>query len=131
MAKQTREHDPVARIYTAIDDAKVVVRELHEATADLRALIKEARRATGEDVEKAVSDAIDENLRAQVTKLGETVESTMSEMIDKIQTNFREYANRCMYGNPQGIGPNIFEEMRGAAERAMQEHRTVTQGRTD
>lgn len=121
--------DGIGRLDAAIERYEAKCAELRDVERDVNATLKEGRRLL-RDLERATAE-----FDAKLADLaGERLGQTLKELIDpqfaiiteellagvketraKVDRDVHEWANFCMYGNRQGRGPNIFEQLRDAA----------------
>lgn len=94
--------------------------------AELRSELKEARRvrdsldAAVEGARAKVAGVIDEEIGAEIAagleryhgKVRDSIASAEERVLDTMQ----RFANLAMYGNEQGRGPNIFDELRASLD---------------
>jgi Sec-independent protein translocase protein TatA len=113
----------IDRLETATEEAREATRDAHSALKEMRKASRELRAEVA-DAEfaaaKAARQAIDEAVSAQVDEALEEYKATVQAAIGtssrKVRDTMERLANVCMYGNEQGRGIYVFEELR---ERAM------------
>lgn len=110
----------IARLEQATADAQEATREAHSATKavrqaerDIRATMAELNKAAGVAVEERMGEAI----AAGLEEYKDTIKQVTKEAHDHVSDVMFKLANLCMYGNEQGRGPNIFDELRATADQ--------------
>jgi flagellar biosynthesis chaperone FliJ len=123
-APHTKVPDLVDQLATAATDARTALSELRselkEARRELREIEAERARIRdmfAEDAGKLVETA----MKAQVDTSMAQVVAMRDVLIDKIDKVTQRYLNLCMYGNEQGRGVNIFDELRASAQDRLRE----------
>jgi len=112
----------IARLEQATADARAATREAHEATQAWRQAEKDARRVLAEvqaASKKRVDDLIGEAIAEGLAGYADTIQQATKQAHDHVQDQFDKLMNSCLYGNTQGRGVNIFDEMRARAKEMM------------
>lgn len=107
--------DVIARLEQATADAREATRELHSAIKDYRAE-KKAVEAICSAVKTKAYVAIEEVLQpvidTQVDQIHDGFNEFAASERERINEYIRKTANMALYGNTQGKGLSIFDEMR-------------------
>lgn len=113
--------ETIARLEAAAADGRAVTSELHSAIKaargaerDLDAAVKRCREEIVAGVDEAMADAMAGGLEAW----GKASQEAMAKSVERVQKVFDQHANLCIYGNTQGRGVSIFDEVRSRLERA-------------
>lgn len=105
----------IARLEEAIAECRAVTSEAHSTIKALRAAERDGRAvvdAITQAAEVAVEERVGETIAEAIKAIEASSRDAMRRHADEIQDTIRKIGNLCMYGNVQGRGPNIFEQMR-------------------
>ncbi len=95
--------DLIDRLGEAALDCRAAVREAHEAMADMRRVMKEAKAISYELTEGAISDRIGTAVQKSLGELGEECKAQMDRSVAHIDREFAKLANT------YGVGPKNHE----------------------
>lgn len=105
----------VDRLVAASNEAKNLLRQVHEATKDLKTARREADEARHGLLE-AVQQTVEARIRDEVTKQMEELGKELSEARDmltsRMERAFQGLHNLYVYGNEEGTGTNLVHLMR-------------------
>lgn len=102
----------------AMEDAKAIIRQAHEATTDLRQATREAREVFKQLERDEWEPRIKTDVERQVAELGETFAETATRASEKVMQRFEKLSNLLLHGNEQGRGESLEPQIRKvAAER--------------
>ena len=103
-----------ARIERATADLRAVIREAHELTRDLRELVKEARPMTERLVEDALRDRLGDAVKQGLDEYAATLKDAMNAGVAKVGREFDKLAKLYLEGSGGGLP---LHEMAVAARR--------------
>lgn len=104
----------IDRLGEASLEAKQLVSELHGATKDARQAIRELQQARIEHqlwIKGVMAEELGEMVKAEIASVNNTVINTKKEIEEKLFQTFEDLSNTLIYGNKQGRGPSIFEQL--------------------
>jgi membrane protein involved in colicin uptake len=108
----------IAHLESATAEAREATRDAHSATKAMRQAERDARVAIAEleaAAVKAVEERMAEAVKAGLEKYAETLKKATGDGYDHVMHQFDRLMNIAMYGNEQGKGENIFDELRKRA----------------
>src|SRR3954447_18789973 len=103
----------IARLETANEDTRAVVREAHEAIQTMRQLLKdlhEVRESCSQGVKKEVDEALERQVKMGLEEYQTTIETATHEAHQHVIDEFDKLHNIMLYGNPKGKGMNLVTE---------------------
>lgn len=101
----------IAKLERASDEIREATRLAHEATKDLRALIREAREILST---KPITDRIDDNVKAGLEEYAGTIKAAQEAAVDRVARTFDELA-AIYLGEDEGLSLATLAERRRAA----------------
>lgn len=108
----------IDRLGAAALDGKQVVRDLHAAVKDARAVLKEIateRERVETMVKRAVVDEIDEAVKDQIDQLGKETRKAMDASVDKVLHEFEKLERSIFLGGVKRPDSNTFDLRKLAA----------------
>jgi competence protein ComGF len=103
------------QLLEAMEQTKAVIRQAHEATADLKQATKDARKVGRElqrdEFEPFVRQQADEASQA----ISKAAQNSIAEASQRVISRFDRLSNLLMYGNEQGRGEGLEPKIRNVA----------------
>jgi hypothetical protein len=106
--------EQVERFEQASAELRDAIREAHSATKALNQACKEADAHCRNIIDAAsigVQHRIDEAMKAGLAHYAQDLERAIKEGADRVNKRFDQIANTLMFGNSQGRGDNVFEQI--------------------
>lgn len=110
-----------ADVRLAITEAHSVIKTLREVERDGRALIVDIELAAHVQTADRLNDAVTAGLAA----LQGSYQKALDYQMERVKKVFDESMNVCLYGNKQGRGVNVFDELSMALTAARNRARHV------
>ena len=112
----------IARFDRKCEEVREYERELHETMQEAKRLLRELRetnaafeRDLNEMVEREIQPMLKEVMDPHFAELRMDMRKAAQDARRHIDREIKQWANICLYGNKQGRGENLFQELRQAA----------------
>jgi hypothetical protein len=108
----------ITRLEQAAEDARAATREANEAQQALRRAERDARdtiTAIRAEVVKTIDERMGELVATELDRYRKQLHRAAHDGYANVRDQFDRMVNICQYGNEQGRGRNIFDEMRDRA----------------
>jgi hypothetical protein len=108
----------ITRLEQAAADARTATREANEAQQALRRAERDARdtiTAIRAEVAKTLEERMSGMVATELDRYRKELHRAAHDGYANVRDQFDRMANICQYGNEQGRGRNIFDEMRDRA----------------
>jgi hypothetical protein len=118
----------IERLEQATADARAATRETHEAIKAMREVRKEAQATLNElraAAHAQVMDLIEDAVRKGLESYSETIRVQTKTAHDTVMRGFQKLINVCIYGNEQGRGVSLFDEMRDTLQWYQEEFESI------
>lgn len=112
----------IDQLSAASAEAKELLREVHGAVKDMRAVLAESaaeRKRLDESVRAAVEAEVEEHVEAVLKNLGDKTKETIAAAEKGIYRRFDQISNLLLHGDTKGTGPNILALAADARTGAM------------
>jgi hypothetical protein len=122
----------IERLEAVTEEAREMARELHSAIKAARSAERDldtAMKRCGEEIPRLVNEHMAETMKEGLESWERAVHAAIEKSIDRVRTLFDQQMNMALYGNAQGRGPSILDELRAALEFGRDEL-AVTPNRT-
>lgn len=105
----------IDRLGAAALECKQLLSDVHAATKDMRQATRELdekKREVKQFIEDEIRRFTDERVRAEIQELSDSLPKFRDAIIEAFGKLFDEMTNIYVYGNSEGDGNTIFEDMR-------------------
>jgi|ERR687885_773425 hypothetical protein len=95
-----------------ITEAHSTIKALRQAERDAKVALRELDEGVRQHVKDHIQQVVNEGLQAYREQLVSVVDRHARDLVEHVT----RCANRAMYGNPKGVGVNVFDVMRERLE---------------
>ena len=109
MTKPTQ--DFVEQLTAASIEAREVLAELRAELREARHVIKDMQAERARALEQIADEFIREKMEPKMEHIAAELGRQQRRLEATVDKNFKRYTNVCLYGNEQGRGPSIFDQI--------------------